>query len=292
MIINAENMQYLTQVILGAFQQGLDESQPDNVDFMTTPMPSTGESNVYPFIEDLGQWREWLGDRIWNNLKFGDFRLTNRDWEKSYRLPVNKILDDQYSTFPNIVRLAGAGWPHLRVQLLLEAMLANATCMDGKALFANDHAYKAGATINNLTSSALATATFEAAFETAAGWVFANGLPTGTKFTHLLIGEKLRAAAFAIVGTQRLTDQTDNPNYRRVEVVHLRQFAGAYDDYWVLVDASMPLKPLILQMRQEAEITIDALPEHVKRTRNLDVMADGRMAAGPTFPHLVYGGRL
>jgi len=292
MIINEENMTALRQVISGAFQQGLDEAMPRNIDFMTLMMPSTGESNLYPFMEDMGSWREWLGDRNWNNLRYGDFRLVNRDWEKSYRLPKKRIDDDQYATFPNLLKLAGAGWPHLKVSTRLDALLTNALCMDGKAIAANDHAFKAGSTIDNLTTDALSVSSFEAAFIAAAGWVFANGLSCGTRFTHLLIGEKLRGVAHGIVGTERLADNTTNPNYKRVETVILDEFSGTYDDYWMLIDASKPIKPVILQVRQEAEIVIDSLPEHVKRTGNLDVMADGRMAAAPTMPNLVYQGRL
>jgi phage major head subunit gpT-like protein len=290
MIINQENLLALEQVINTAFAEGVQSQPSVDLSFMTTPFPSSGLLNLYPFMEDLGQWREWLGERVWNNLKASQFTVINRNFEKSYRLPKIHIDDNQYATFPMTIQLAAAGWPELKVSTRTAVLTGNSLCFDGKALFANDHAYGENA-VNNLTDQALSLASFEAAFLAASGWKFANSLPTNTTFTHLLVGEKLRGTALELVA-DKTTAGGFNRNAGRVKVQVLPQFSGTYDDYWCLADCSKPLKPLLLQTRQEAEIVIDALPEHVKRTGNLDVMADGRLAAAPTFFHLVYAGIL
>jgi phage major head subunit gpT-like protein len=48
-----------------------------------------------------------------------------------------------------------------------------------------------------------------------------NGLPLGIKPNLLVVGPTLRAAAFRLVGSMKLTDQTDNPNYKAVEVLEV-----------------------------------------------------------------------
>jgi hypothetical protein len=58
------------------------------------------------------------------------------------------------------------------------------------------------------------------------------------------------------------------------------------------VDASKPIKAVARQIRREASPLMDTRVEEVMRTGKFDVMSDGRAAAGPTFPHLVYGGIL
>jgi phage major head subunit gpT-like protein len=290
MIINAENLQALEQTIITAWKEGLNSVPTLDLSFMTTPFPSTGAMNLYPFIEDLGQWREWLGERVWNNLKASKFQVTNRDFEKSYKLPKKDIDDDQYAVFPSMVQLAAAGWPHLKNTIRMDVITGNAETFTGKALLADDHAYGDN-TIDNLVADALSQNSFEAAFLAASSWKFANNLPTSTRFTHLLVGEKLRGTALELVADKTTTGGF-NRNAGRVQVLVVDEFSGSYDDYWLLADNSKPLKPLLLQTRQEAEITVLSAPEFVKEHNEIKVMADGRLAAAPTFPHLVYGGRL
>lgn len=290
MIINAENLQALEQTIITAWKEGLNSVPTLDLSFMTTPFPSTGAMNLYPFIEDLGQWREWLGERVWNNLKASKFQVTNRDFEKSYKLPKKDIDDDQYAVFPAMVQLAAAGWPHLKNTIRMDVITGNAETFTGKALLADDHAYGDN-TIDNLVADALSQNSFEAAFLAASSWKFANNLPTNTRFTHLLVGEKLRGTALELVADKTTTGGF-NRNAGRVAVLVVDEFSGSYDDYWLLADNSKPLKPLLLQTRQEAEITVLSALEFVKEHNEIKVMADGRLAAAPTFPHLVYGGRL
>ena len=208
MIINAENMTALQQVINTAFQAGMQVMPKLNLDFLTTPFPSTGLLNLYPFMEDVGKWREWLGDRVWGNLAFRSFSVTNRDWEKSYRLPKKSIEDDQYATFPPMIQIAASGWPALRNTIRMDVITGNSKCWDDKALLATDHALGDN-TIANLVTDALSKTTFETAFLTASAWKFANDEPCETVFSHLLVGEKLRAM-MPWIKANKLVDKSRN----------------------------------------------------------------------------------
>ena len=74
--------------------------------------------------------------------------------------------------------------------------------------------------------------------------------------------------------------------------VELPDLAGTYDDYWYLIDGSRPIKAIARQIRETPNPIMDTRPEEVERTGQLDYMASGRAAAGPTFPHLAYAGIL
>ena len=82
--------------------------------------------------------------------------------------------------------------------------------------------------------------------------------------------------------------QIDNVNYGAVKLVVLPELVGTYDDYWFLLDCSHLIRPLSLQVRKEAVPLMDTNPATLQRTGKVDVMASGRLAAAPTFPHMAY----
>jgi len=182
----------------------------------------------------------------------------------------------------------------LLYDVVMEVVTGNPRCFTGKAMMANDHAYGEN-TIDNLVTDALSETSFEAAFTAAGDWKFSNGALVRPNFTHLLHGPKLRSTAFHIVDAEKHASgvtQVDNPNYKRCQRVEIPDFAGTYDDYWCLVDASQPMRAIARQIRETPNPMMDTDPVHVERTGNYDWMSSGRCAAGPAFPHMIYGGRL
>lgn len=294
MDINSANLAALQKSYNTAFQQGLGFTPPVSIDFLFRDFPSTTAANFYAWLEQIPGFREWVGDRQFRNVRSGKFEILNRDWEDSVSMSKNEILDDQFGVYTPLVQMMAEAWMLLKYKLPLQVLTLNPVCFTGKAFFADDHAYGDN-TIDNVVTSALTEATFNAAFVAAAGWKFSNNELCRTRFTHLVHGPKLHADAFHIVDAQFHVSggvQIDNPNYKRVQRVELEDLAGDYDDYWYLVDGSKPIKPVARQIRAEASPMMDTRVEEVMRTGRFDVMADGRAAAGPTFPHLAYAGIL
>jgi phage major head subunit gpT-like protein len=294
MDINAANMTALQKSFNTLFQQGLAFNAGTDVSFLMRDFPSTTAANFYAWIDQIPGFREWLGDRVFKNVRGQKFEILNRDWEDSVSMSKNEILDDQYVVYGPLVQMMAEAWITLKRKIAIDVLTANPASFTGKAFFADDHAYGDN-TIDNVVTDALSESAFNAAFTAAAGWKFSNGELTRTKWTHLLHGPKLHETAFHIVDAQRHASgvtQVDNPNYKRVQRVELEDLAGDYDDYWMLLDCSKSVKPVARQIRQEASPLMDTRVEQVMRTGRFDVMADGRAAAGPTFPHLAYAGIL
>lgn len=294
MDINAANLATINRLINTAWAKGLEWKPPVNISFLFSFFSSDGSSNFYPWLDFSAKYREWLGDRVFNNIRSQFYELVNRDWEKSERMGANAIKDDKWGVYVNLIGMHGAAWQQLLYDIVMEVITSNPLCYTGKALFATDHAYGAN-TVGNLSTDALSATVFEAAFTAAGNWKFANDVLIRPTFTHLLHGPKLRSTAFGIVDAEKIVSggvQIDNPNYKRCIRVEIPDFADTYDDYWMLVDASQPIHAIAQQIRETPTPVMDTDPLHVLRTGNYDWMSSGRAAAGPTFPHLVYGGRL
>jgi phage major head subunit gpT-like protein len=294
MDINSANLEALRKTYNTLFQQGLAFVPPVVIAFLFRDFPSSTAANFYAWMEQIPGFREWVGDRVFKNVRSQKFEVLNRPWEDSVSMGRDEIEDDQFGVYAPMVQMMGEAWTLLKYKLVLEVMYLNATCFDGKAFFADDHAYGDNA-IDNVVTDALSETTFNAAFAAAVGWKFSNGELCRTRFTHLLHGPKLHGTAFSIVDAETYASggvQVPNPNFKRVQRVELEDLAGTYDDYWFLVDASKPIKPVARQIRREASPLMDTRVEQVMRTNRFDILADGRAAAGPTFPHLAYAGIL
>lgn len=139
---------------------------------LTMTVPSDGYDERYSWLGSMPGMREWLGERIFNQLLASNYILANKDWESSVIVPKNVIADDRKGMYRFAIRnLANRAMYHPD-ELLLAAMVAGATelCFDGQFFYDTDHSYGAsGSQSNKLTfDSASATAPttteFKAAF--------------------------------------------------------------------------------------------------------------------------------
>jgi phage major head subunit gpT-like protein len=296
MLINRSNMEALFKNIVAGFQNGMAQKPPVDLSFMTSDFPSTTTANYYPWLETIPAFREWIGDRVFQNLRGQKFEVANRDFELSLGIPANTLEDDTFGMFVGMTQMVAAGWPVQLYELIVEVITNQVKCWDGKALFADDHKYGKN-TIDNLVTDALSKTSFEAALVAAAAWKFSNGKPCRTQFTHLVHGPKLSATVFDLLLNQYAYDGTDkvqiqNRNFKRVVPVEIPDLVGTYDDYWALLDCSGILKPVLRQVRKTPLVTMTTDPERIAEQGEVKVMADGRAAAAPTFFHLAYGGVL
>ena len=299
MDINRANLNAMFRTYLTAWQKGLEWKPPVDLSFLFSEFPSSSASNFYAWMDMIPGFREWLGARVFNNVRSQKHEIVNRDWEDAVSMPNKDIEDDQYGIYTPIIQMMAAAWIQLKYELVINAILDNVTSFTGSALFADDHAYGDN-TIDNLTTSALSATVLQTMFTNTAAWKFANDKYVRPNWTHLLVGAKLKTTAFNLVENEwALTDDTantqarkKNPHYKKLKLVEVPDFTGDYDDYWVVVDGSMPVHAIALQIRRAPNPLMDTDPSHVARTGQVDFMADGRAAAGAAFPHMVYGGRL
>jgi phage major head subunit gpT-like protein len=140
MIINEQSLAMLTQAVRAQFLQGLARSQPTFQGLAMT-IPSITAENVYPYLRDLGQIREWLGDRVIQNLAKGDFRIANKDFEETHAIPRKAIEDDQYGLYGMLYEQTGqnvAAFPDKTVYSYLKGGFTTLG-PDGQYFFDTDH---------------------------------------------------------------------------------------------------------------------------------------------------------
>lgn len=104
-------------------------------------VPSTTSENAYPWLGALKGMREWIGDRVVNNLTTHGFSITNRKFENTVGVLRDKIEDDQYSIYNPMVADLGHTAAEYPDELMWEAVLAawDTACYDGQYFFDSDH---------------------------------------------------------------------------------------------------------------------------------------------------------
>lgn len=291
MDITVQTFEQLARNFRKDFQSGTDFVPGTDLSFLAQDYPSTGNSNVYPWLDaNYRGWREWVGSRQAKELSAKGYELFNANWEDTIHVPLSAVEDDNDGNLALYSqRISGmkAGWQEKKYQWGLLGMIENVKCFDGKAFFATDHAYGANSIVN-LVAQTFSKTYFEAAMAAAGGWKFADGISCRSLFTHCVFGPSMYATVFGVLGAQRLSGQEDNPNYNRCKMVQTDLLTGDYASYVLLVDGAKNIKPGLRQIRKDGDVLIDTNPATAVRVGYVDALGYARGAYGVTFPHLAY----
>jgi phage major head subunit gpT-like protein len=83
---------------------------------------STGAGELYPRLDMLPGLREWVGDRVVNQLSLLTFSIQNREFEETIAVRRNDILDDKYGLLTPAAAQLGADAAVLPDELIAAAM--------------------------------------------------------------------------------------------------------------------------------------------------------------------------
>jgi len=155
MLVNLENLGLLHTMYSAAFASGLVKA---DVSFseITTTVPSNNKSNTYAWLGDMSDVREWLGDRVIDELSGHDYTVKNKTWEKTIAVKREDIEDDQYGIYTPMAEDLGFTARTHRSRLMW-SLLADGEvnlCYDGKPFFATNHQSDGGPVQSNLTAGA------------------------------------------------------------------------------------------------------------------------------------------
>lgn len=134
------NMQMLTQGFKAAFKGGFELTKP-MWSQIAMKSPSTTAEEKYAWLGATTKLREWIGDRVYQNLKVHGYAIINKDFESTVAVPRNSIDDDQYGVFTPLMSQMGQD-AALHPDELVFALLAagfTTTCYDGQYFFDTDH---------------------------------------------------------------------------------------------------------------------------------------------------------
>ena len=142
MIINRTNLDTLFKAYNAAFRQGLIGMQANSMytQVAMTVMSGTAEE-VYPWLGKIPGMKEWLGERVIENLRQHGFTIRNKNYEDTISVDRNQIEDDQYGVYSTMFEALGeavAAHPDEMVWPLLKKGF-DTPCYDGQNFFDPDH---------------------------------------------------------------------------------------------------------------------------------------------------------
>lgn len=140
MIINKTNLQTLGVGFKATFQGALGQAPTDHLR-VATPVPSSTGKEEYGWLGKFPSVREWIGDRVIQNLKQHSYTIANRDFELTVGVDRNDIEDDNLGIYgPMFTEMGLATGAHkceLVYGLLKEGF--SQLCYDGQFFFDTDH---------------------------------------------------------------------------------------------------------------------------------------------------------
>ena len=151
MIINRANLQMLFTGYKASFQNAFAGITPDFKPF-TLEVPSINSVEQYGWLGNSTAFREWLGDRVIQNLALHDYSIKNKSFENTVGVSRESIEDDSYGLFNPLMGQLGqdsANHPSTLIYELLAGGFAG-KCYDGQFFFDTDHPVtnKAGAEVS------------------------------------------------------------------------------------------------------------------------------------------------
>lgn len=122
----------------------------------TYPAASTGREEVYPRLDLMRGVREWLGDRIVQQLGTSLFTIKNRKFEQTIGISGDDIRDDRMGMFTPVAAEMGEAARIFPARLVAELMLSGTTAVgyDGQYFFDTDHPgwNSSGAAVTNVSN--------------------------------------------------------------------------------------------------------------------------------------------
>ena len=140
MIVNRANVGILTQALNAAFKGGLALAKPQWQE-VAMLVPSTTAEEKYAWLGMTTKYREWIGERQYQNLKQHDYAIKNKTFESTVVVPREAIEDDQYGVYSPIAAQMGMD-SLLHPDELVFGLLAagfSSLCYDGQYFFDVDH---------------------------------------------------------------------------------------------------------------------------------------------------------
>lgn len=299
MVITPSAISMIFQTYRGLFFEVLGKTE---VWFsrVATKSPSNTLENVYPWHAMPKGFREWIGERVFNNIRVHGYVLRNKDWEDSLEVPANAIKDDQYGVYTPMVNSLARQAAKLYDVLVADAMRAGttATGFDGQAFFSTSHPDFNGSTYSNYDASgkALTAANYADVRARMMNFKGEDGRPLNVMPNLLVVPPGLDATARQILNADYIAPASFGQNANGVMQTNVMKGTadllvlpelGADSTTWYLMDTTKAVLPFILQEREAPVVQgPDEFPEHAFKTNHYIMGASARAAAGYSLPYL------
>jgi len=250
MIINQSNLSSLYRGFSAVFKEAF-ESVDGLYQRIATEVPSSTRQEEYNWLGRVPKMREWLGERVAQNLSAYSYTIKNRDWEATVAVDRNDIEDDAVGVYTPMIRAladASATHPDELVFDLIAGGLTN-LCYDGRTFFDASHPTGDGAAQSNKGTAALSAASYAAARAAMMSLVDEHGKPINVVPDLLIVPPQLEKAALEILRADLTADGASNI-YRDSADLIVAPYLTGHPTAWYLLDTKKPVKPFIFQRRK------------------------------------------
>jgi phage major head subunit gpT-like protein len=140
MQINRSNLRTLYTGFQTAFQGAFDGAPRDHLQ-IAMEVPSTTAEEEYGWLGQTTRFRQWIGDRVIQNVKQHGYTIRNVSYEDTVGVPGTAIRDDRYGVYTPLMAQLGQDAAEHPAELVFGLLAAGfaTPCYDGQFFFDTDH---------------------------------------------------------------------------------------------------------------------------------------------------------
>lgn len=256
-------------------------------------VPSEGLDEKYAWLGNMPGMREWLGDRVFHELRAATYELTNKHWENSVAIKKTDIEDDRLTMYGPLLEMLADEATHHPDELMFDLVVNGhqRECFDGQNFFDTDHVWgESGTQSNALTynandHTAVTPTEFKAAFHAARQAMLLFKRDNG-KFFHrpklgqlgsliCLVPAQLEEAAVNAMKAI-VVSATTNIMLEQAQIVPCPFLTNGAE--WYLFHTGGVLKPFIFQARAPLSRKMKGLED--MEFKDVKFMTEARYNAG------------
>lgn len=250
MIISNNNLRGIFTGFSSLFNRAFQET-PVQYERVAMIVPSATRETTYGWLGQMPNMREWIGDRVIQNLMAHSYTIKNKDFELTIKVPANDIADDQLGVFSPMISemgLVAKTHPDELVFNLLGHGFTN-NCYDDMPFFSDSHPLNQGKKQSNKGNKKLSAASYAAARSQMMTLKGENNRALKVVPDLLVVSPQNEAKAREILFADTIAGTT-NINKDTCDLLVVPELAD-YPEQWYLLCTKRYIKPLVFQEREK-----------------------------------------
>lgn len=290
MIVNQQALRGIYTSFKVIFNKAFENAEPQHTK-VATVIPSSAGSENYKWLGKIPRMREWIGDRVIQNLSAYDYTIKNKDFEVTIGVDRNDIEDDTIGVYRPLIEQIGESAKLHPDELVFELLLKGfeEKCYDGQPFFSASHKEEKSGTQSNKSEFKLEPRSYGAARTQMRSLKDDQGKVIKVNPNLLVVSPQNEDMAKKILTAEKIDGEV-NIYKGTAELLVVPELADV-PNAWFLLDVSRPIRPIIFQQRKApqfvAKDNID--DDNVFFQKQFIYGADSRDNAGYGLWQLAFG---
>lgn len=254
MILNAQSINSLFIGYSTAFNKAFEET-PVQYPRISMIVPSSTREMTYAWLGQMPRMREWIGERLIQNLIAHGYTIKNKTFELTTQIPVNDIADDLYGIYTPIISELGLSAKSHPDELIFN-LLGNGfekECYDKVPFFSDKHpASTEGITQSNMGTQKLTPTSY--AMARCQMMTIKGEKEKSLKIMPdlLVVSPQNEAVGKELLFADLISGST-NINKNTCELLVVPELAD-YPEQWYLLCTKRYVKPMVFQEREQPKL--------------------------------------